>query len=152
MIYLICSDSVIAHGTYLYVIVYPPVAWRWSDCPVGCSVAMLSLHCVSSSTTATGFVHKSEADNTVRCCVVGPGIESKLSTLMSRSTNQAMGTHGRLAPHKKKSGELGYALLRAGGVDTIYTASFVCSNYSPTKCRLRLYPFGPHIFMSLIFM
>ena len=59
------------------VVVSTPVAWRWSDCPAVCCATMRSLHCASSSTTATGFVHKSRSDNSVgmcvqlkRCCVV----------------------------------------------------------------------------------
>ena len=55
----------------LVVVVYPPppVAWRWSDCPVVYSAAMLLLHFASSSATVMGLVHKSRGDNTVCICL-----------------------------------------------------------------------------------
>ena len=51
----------------LLLYVYPPTpeGLRWSDCPVACFAALRSLHCASSSATATGFVHKSRCDSTV---------------------------------------------------------------------------------------
>ena len=59
------------YQVYSVVVVYPPppVACRWFDCPMVCSTAMLSLYFASSSATATGFIHKSQGDNTVCMCV-----------------------------------------------------------------------------------
>ena len=59
----------ILHGRLIIVYPQPPVAWRSSDCPVGCSAAMPSLHFASNSATSTWLVHKCWGDSTVRICL-----------------------------------------------------------------------------------
>ena len=57
---------------HLYGVVYPlpSVAWRWSDCPVVCSAAMLSLHFASSSATSKGVRPQFHAGMTTLCVCV----------------------------------------------------------------------------------
>ena len=46
------------------------------------------------------------------CCVIGPGVDSTLPALVSKTASHAEETHGRPAPKHGKSGPL----LETGGV------------------------------------